>query len=379
MLQRQWLSKLFHRTHAMPSQIQINPSSSQAHSPIHPKTSDHRGFTYPQQEELIHVLVYNMMMQAKSRKDRTTGQITGFNNGFKIEESAEEYQRRIQAIAQKVQEIIKSDPGIAVIALQEAPINDEDVAHIKQAIQTAYEGCTFDSHKEESFFMDYTQWGVMTVIHAQRLQNATITLDQDFAHAIQDQGIKDLEIRVRTFKIHQSGQTRTLTNLHLPHDAPDVACKLVLKTALQRLLEGDITQKQLHEIVGDWNLHPTRIAGLFEEALHELKQTLPGPLPVAIRAHVYPNMEGHLDSSNRMKSVDALLHLTVEPSEQFRLEFIQKESAHVITSALAAIAIASQLTLAFMDDDEEQTSENDDTSTEELELELSIQKTSQFR
>lgn len=78
------------------------------------------------------VLFWNIMMQGKKRKTHSG---EGYNNGFGIVESDEQYKSRLLKVAEVIASLVEVDPSIEAIGLCEGPVQVEHIQVLINALQ----------------------------------------------------------------------------------------------------------------------------------------------------------------------------------------------------------------------------------------------------
>lgn len=107
---------------------EINPitlHSLQNQNVIEANISDHH--------PVVHngVLFWNIMMQGKKKMKEG---IISYNNGFGLDETEEQYKKRLIQAAQTIAEIVYRHPSIELIGLCEGPIHPADIAIFLQTL-----------------------------------------------------------------------------------------------------------------------------------------------------------------------------------------------------------------------------------------------------
>lgn len=227
----------------------------------------------------VAVLSINTMMRCVHAK------MNGYGHS---NESPLEYQQRILRILEKLKGWLDENPDIEVIAWQEAPITEDDVAFVNSYIREhlpEWDAGNFSA----------TGFGVKTLVKNANQPNA-FQLDASFNARMA--GYQD---RIQTIRLNNRSK---LSNVHVPHgkgDTPEevaaarkAAFKTMIKATLLDMMTTYNPDKELlqHHIVGDKNLPPELIEVYVKETYAELRSEFPGQ-PFGLMGSYESSANGH--------------------------------------------------------------------------------------
>lgn len=288
------------------------------------------------------VLNWNMMMQARERANG------GYNNGFRKSETKLEYQTRLRTIAQFIAYNIVSNPSISCIFLQEAPVDEADLKVFTQALEDYLPS---EWKGQYSFlYVDHTSWGIFTLVNKSKIKCDEVTREE----ILKETSIKDIDIRCRTYSLSQNGQTkkRLVTTLHLPHGDPEEAFRHVFKRILSQTKNQDFNG---HDIIGDYNIPPSRLKELIDEELKIFQEGEP-PQPFDINVNICSSIDGHIDMNRGHLTVDHQITLSMTPSiiPSSSVNYIPRSSRNFLSLYLIMALTTSRMMFTdLLDEDEE--------------------------
>ncbi|WP_298623945.1 hypothetical protein [uncultured Legionella sp.] len=262
----------------------------------------------------ISVLTWNIMMRGQYNETKRR-----YNNAYSANETKAEYLLRIERIAQNIAECVKKDPNFAMIFLQEAP-----VCPTEQKYMTDWLEEYLPSHFKVQ--LNATDWGILTIVNSHFFPDLR-KLDTVYAGEL-----CDMNTRKTTFVL--PGLKTPLTNLHLPHDKPQEALKLVMNY-LAHALTSNIQRNERYGsfvFTGDWNLSAETIE---TEAIRTLEMLFHEKLPVRCDVSIQRSPAGHIKTDGKVVEVDCSLVVSYKVSHK-DLTLIQKElsSALVVDHAV---------------------------------------------
>jgi exonuclease III len=321
-------------------------------SSFSPLSSDHKMYTEPKTKGIT----WNLMMQAKS--SQREGQAPRSNTAFGHTENQTQYQDRIKENVLKLSEELHNNPDTPYIVFQEAPIGDN-----YEYFKTELEKNMPKNWCLEHVYMDNTNWGVVTFINKKKMDCKQIER-LDLTEGIP---VNQLDIRCRTFKLTKNdASVLFLTNIHLPHDSPEAACKGIIRNVIWSQMITPGAKKGEHIIVGDWNIEPTKLDELTKEVVAEIQRDehcFDKNHPVHLDLSLFSSPEGHLKANGSTLSVDGALFIRFEPSD--KNEYTYSFNAEPIergTAVLTAIAIVAGIGAFFLEEEHElrETSSNEE-------------------
>jgi len=289
----------------------------------------------------------------RARYSEREGQAPRTNTAFGHNEDNEQYRARIRDNVEKLTAEIRNNPDTAYIVCQEAPIRD-DLDYFKSLLVENLP----DNWPIDRLYIDDTNWGVVTLINleqiaCERVESIDLTVGLE---------IDRINERCRTVKVTQAGEDeRFVTNLHLPHDSPEEACKGILYRAIKHKMMQPGEKKGSHTLCGDWNIQPDVLSDLVHEVLEDIKReegTFDAEHPVSVNATIYSSPGGHLKADGSKLSVDASLLITFEPSSRYDYSY-KSESFDKAVGMFFAMLASAGIALFSKDDDLEEALEVD--------------------
>lgn len=260
------------------------------------------------------VLFWNVMMQAKqSIRDGKPR----WNTAYCHEESPTDYRARIIRIFQMIAFELKENPNIAIISLQEAPINPQDVALVHDLIKAFFPS---DWHIDTgNVTSDLSEWGVFTLINSQKLALQSIEQICLIGDVSAGQSLKP---RCRSFQLTDESGKRFISSVHLPHDAPHQGFRLLLSQALSYMHTAYNGESVHFKFVGDWNIDKEDKLKIIQQTLldftqmqNELSNATKQPYQIIVTLE--PSLEGHLKANGDKMTVDAVLSIELKPHHQY--------------------------------------------------------------
>lgn len=285
---------------------------------------------------------WNLMMQAKYSVRE--GQAPRTNTAFGHNEDDHQYRARIRSNVLKLIDEIRDNPETAFVVCQEAPIGK---------YMDYFQSLLVDNLPEtwpvEHLYMDNTTWGVFTLINRKKISCEHVE-HMDLTAGLE---IKDIGERCRTVKICQAGEEdRFVTNVHLPHNSPEEACKGIVYRAIKHKMMQPGEKRGSHLICGDWNIQPCVLSNIIKQVFDDLKReekSFDPEHPVSVSTTIYSSLGGHLKADNSKLSVDASLLIVFQPSDQnnywFKFESFTEANLSflVLIASTASIALFNQL------------------------------------
>lgn len=297
------------------------------------------------------VLDFNAMMQAFFS--------TRPNTAFGETEDPFSYRVRIRTYLNFILEVIRHNPELAMITLQEAPIKEhwEYMQHfIEMYFPEEWKLSNPNIHA------DHTHWGVCTIFNVTKLQSAPPKRIDDFTKSLENRkDIKDIAIRCRTFEVNiPNSNVRYMANGHFQHNKPELACKAYFEQALLHIAKQieckyqqalaqteskevtDITLiEEILVICADFNLSPRQIDQIFTEIMDEYNQKNLYP-PISVDVEIHVSLKGHckyqdpaISTPRPTVDVDAVVSVKVRRSEERRYTLHYEN--------IAAIALATMM------------------------------------
>lgn len=269
--------------------------------PVSNKYSDHSSVLHRLIGNKL-ILIANTMMQGVNTGER-------INTAYGENESTEQYRARLSRQILLWGSKIRDNPNIVCLMLQEAPVA-EDFAWFKEELLLNLP----DDWQVDNLYIDNSKWGVVTVINTKEL--AASAMLKDYTEAID---IDEISERFRSVEMTDIlGNTRTLSNLHLPHGAPQEAFREILKNVLRESLDSSIYQdggEIEHDFIGDYNLSPEEINELCTEVLESDEFKKHHSL-WNIGFEFYSSESGHLKFNGSRISVDGALSIKIKQSQK---------------------------------------------------------------
>jgi hypothetical protein len=247
------------------------------------------------------VIVWNIMMHCKHNQGR-------YNNGFRMEESKADYQKRLVLIGEQFCSWIETDPSIIAGMFAEGPIEREDISILKSSIANRH------MSGWGKFHLTKTDFGV-TKILKNGFANRVLYEDTDLTKILEPA----LRSRVQSFK---SNESYRLTNIHVPFQDPQRAYKKILTPIVENMVLGiREDQYRFHDICGDKNIPSSieleTIREVFEETTDRLQQKNHRLFsPVSMRVELQTSQDGHLKHVNGEQNyyqVDSAARIIVTP------------------------------------------------------------------
>lgn len=162
------------------------------------KVSDHH--------PIVHdgVFFWNMMMQCNTR-----GNGYGFNNGFGIKETDEEYKKRLKRVALVIVEAVLRDPSIELISLCEGPIKPE---HVEALFHSLMKFSVMARFRIKDMFHTPTaagqKWGLLM------LADTRYTVTKISGNSIEK--LSQLNNRFQLWKLEQPAKEKYIALAHFP-------------------------------------------------------------------------------------------------------------------------------------------------------------------
>ena len=251
---------------------------------------------YYKEYEKVSILSWNIMMRGRYNQEKSR-----YNNAFRINETEEEYLFRIERIVQNIGECVLRHPEIAMIFLQEAPVQQHHLALMKE---------WFAKYLPESFKSnsDATSWGIL--ISASQQMFPQLEKLQTFYTG----SLSDMNERKSTVLL--PGLKTQLTNLHLPHDNPAEALNLIVNNLVGSLTFNIVEAKERYGsfiFIGDWNLAAKTIETAVSKAIEDLFHH---KIPIRCDVTVVESSEGHIKTDGSLVAVDSSLVVSYKVSHR---------------------------------------------------------------
>tara|TARA_R110002126_G_scaffold291723_2_gene455894 strand:+ start:11559 stop:12731 length:1173 start_codon:yes stop_codon:yes gene_type:complete len=197
----------------------------------------------------VSILSWNIMMQCRYNEEKNR-----YNNGYCAHESKEQYLQRINSIAETIAKYIKNNPNIAVISLQEAPIDKDDIKLLKDTIEKH-----LPNYFEIDDYFDCTDMGVMTFCN-KKIINQFIKL-----HSVYSEEMYAMNSRYSCFSI---GQNTFYSNIHVPHDNPIESLDQIATNIAIQIKNNVNNSGELSFIfTGDCNVNPCTLKSAIEKQI----------------------------------------------------------------------------------------------------------------
>ena len=293
---------------------------------------------------------WNLMMQAKH--SQPLGQPSRTNTAFGHNEDDAQYRARIEDNVLKLAKELHENPNAPFIVCQEAPIG-ENFKYFKNLLEQHLP----EHWLLERLYVDNTEWGVVTLINRDKV-GCELIERLDLTGGI---SVGQLDARCRTFKLTVEGrEDRFLTNIHLPHQSPEIACKGLLYNVIKHKMtqKGDKTGS--HVICGDWNIEFDALSEIINQVLAEIQseeEHFDQEHPVSIKITFFCSPEGHLKADGSKLSVDGALLVSFKRSSKYEYSF-NWEPFEKGSATLLGIIIVSSLGMLFIEKEKEEQEED---------------------
>lgn len=289
-------------------------------TPLQVGLSDHRAGISGQGDQ--DVLIYNMMMQCKSH-----------NNGFRAVEADEDYQRRITHLSLTLTRILKDNPNITIIALQEAPIKPGDIA----IMADIFDKFLPDWHRAE---FDMTDFGLMTFIKSKSCEQR-FHVDTGLSDALNAVKLAD---RCLTFSNQKNYK---FSNIHVPHGMngkAQASLRKILETVVEDAIKTGIVK---HDIAGDFNSNAEQVEAVLQEVWFEKCRTLkildPAASSLKLSAEFDASPNGHRKADGSEIDADGVLSLKFSVADGDRDQFIfQSKKLGYLAIIIAGLTMAPE-------------------------------------
>ncbi len=256
----------------------------------------------------------------------------GYNNGFGIVETKEDYIERLSQIGIFIRQLVKEREAngaspISIGCLEEAPITEEGKKALMDGINQG------DSKYK---IIDSTAWGILTFV------DPTLVPAIFKVHGPSTNTESQIDTRIAEFEFKVANECSAhLFNVHLPHpdteadaektqDALNVVSDKFVANLMNSILKGRLNDTQI--LVGDWNLDPEDVNAAVEERLNDLF----GELGVHSSVHIAYGEKGHRKEQGEDITVDAsvCVHYSIPPDllkmaqDQVQSYIEEKEAEH---------------------------------------------------
>lgn len=297
--------KLF--THKIARHKAQNTSSIQYNRPAHNKSffspylSDHKMYFNAHTGHLT----WNIMMQGKvsirAGKKRA-------NTAFEHEELDIIYQMRLDTVVIALAAQLKNNPAINIISLQEGPIA-QDYEYFKSLVEQHFPPEWQLNHAH--IYVDNTRWGVITIINLHRIRCTQINL----IDLTRELSIIDIDVRCRSFSLINENSHTMLTTVHLPHDNPKEAFKLIFERILRSMHQKNSKSTiEYHDLLGDLNIEINELDELMKDGINSFNRSHQDKFKINIS--VCPSIKGHLKADGSVLTVDYLIRIVMTPAAE---------------------------------------------------------------
>jgi hypothetical protein len=217
------------------------------------KISDHQPVVHD------NVLFWNIMMQGKKRGN------TGYNNGFGVIESNQQYCFRLIKVAQVVAYLVHQNPGVDVITLCEGPIQPAHQELFKNTLRL------FSSMQRFFSRENFSNWGLLMLADKKyQVHNLTTKL------VVNTHVAAKLKDRLQLWQLIHQGITHYVALAHFPF-GQDEHVSQSLQLSIPGKLYCDLINNLLKQyseqsfsLCADFNLNPNLISQLNERYLDKI-------------------------------------------------------------------------------------------------------------
>lgn len=257
------------------------------------------------------------------------------------------YTSILDALNQELRNSDEPDADTEILALQEAPIEP----HVRFVVN--YINAHFpDKWKinDQNVTYDATRWGLFTLIRHNPSQTMQPILDTTLTESVR---VKDIGVRCRTFSMFTySNELIKFTNVHLPHDNPEIAFVHFITNVVKDLMVKGSTKHASHKVFGDFNIDAERMNLLIKSIVDKEMQAAPKGtvFPFQFSTEILSSCEGHLKRNKSKLSVDACVVFKIQPAEEFSYTCNLKVDKFALSS-LAVLASSLFVGIAAFDDE----------------------------